>query len=167
MIIGLCSKAPQAGKDCAARFLFKHGFVRAAFGDSIKEYCKVHYGWDGRKNVRGRELLTTIAMKIRNEVDQLYWIKRTGPVIDRLIKEEKPVVITDVRMLAEEKYLRENFNNFYLVEIKRDNVTKGRDAPTQVEIVQMNIDYVLDNNGTMDELSNNVEKMLKYFGGSD
>ena len=50
MIIGLCSVAPRAGKDTVGEFFFQHGFVRAAFGDSIKEYCKIHYGWNGKKD---------------------------------------------------------------------------------------------------------------------
>jgi dephospho-CoA kinase len=161
MIIGLCSQAPQAGKDTVAKFLFEHGFVRVAFGDSIKEYCISHYHWNGKKDEKGRQLLTNIAMKMRDEVDPYFWIKQTIPALNTYIKQRRPIVVTDVRMLIEHDYLRQNYNDFVLVQVMRDSVTKGKDARTQVEIQDMTIDYKLDNNGSIEDLHSNVVKMLK------
>lgn len=163
MIIGLCSAAPRAGKDKTAEFLFKYGFVRVAFGDSIKAYCKTHYHWNGKKDKQGRQLLTDVAMKMRDNVDPHFWIKQTAPSLERLLKEKKDIVVTDVRMLAEQDYLRNNFDNFFLVEVKRDYVTEGKDALTQIEIIDMDIDYTLDNNGSIENLQNNVGIMLRNF----
>ena len=100
-------------------------------------------------------------MKMRDDVDPYFWIKQTASALDHLYKDKKNVVVTDVRMLIEQDYPRKNFNNFFLVEVRRDFVTEGKEARTQVDIAHMTIDYRLNNNGSIKNLRDNVEKMLK------
>ncbi|HET6617196.1 MAG TPA: hypothetical protein VFH69_05245, partial [Gemmatimonadota bacterium] len=51
----------QVGKTTAAdRLVERHGFVKYALATPIKEIARSEFGWDGRKDPRGRRLLQEI-----------------------------------------------------------------------------------------------------------
>lgn len=119
-LIGLVGKK-RVGKDTAAGFLVKdHGFVRYAFADPLKatmldldpwipegydlsgghayerlSVVVAGVGWEAAKeNGEVRRLLQAHGVAIRNHVDPDVWLRAT---MDKVVREDKPVVITDVR----------------------------------------------------------------------
>jgi hypothetical protein len=123
MLLGLCGFA-GSGKDTAAAYLVqKHGFVKVAFADPIKDILSAIYGWD-RNALEGctpkdrefrekedtwwsKELNTKITprnqMQVwgteigRKRVHPHLWILSVKRKVEQLLEEGKHVVITDCR----------------------------------------------------------------------
>ena len=57
----------QVGKTTAAdRLVERHGFVKFALAAPIKDIAREDFGWDGRKDARGRRLLQEVGTVGRN-----------------------------------------------------------------------------------------------------
>ena len=66
----------QVGKTTAADWLVaRHGFVKYALADPIKEIARTGFGWDGRKDARGRRLLQEIGT-VGRHYDPDLWLDR-------------------------------------------------------------------------------------------
>ena len=94
----------QVGKTTAAdRLVERHGFVKYALAAPIKEIARSAFGWDGRKDARGRRLLQEIGTVGRNYRGDI-WLDRFAA---RLAAEAPRAVVDDLRLEREERYLRD------------------------------------------------------------
>ncbi len=178
MIIGLGFKA-RAGKDTVASHLVNnYSFIQESFAFPLKEYIgrqicgfndKQLYGaWKetidpewGRTPRQMLQLIGTDAL--RKVVHDDFWIIPMKRKIKEHLRNERNVVISDVRFLNEIKLIQD-FGGF-VVRIDRDNPDKiaGFDKhASEVELETFtNWNYRLDNNNTLDELYGNVDFMLE------
>ena len=76
------------------------------------------------------------------------------------MQNEDTVVISDVRLLEEQKWLQQNVDVTF-IKITR-NVEIGRDSAhrTEVETDKLKYDYSIDNNGTIEELYAKIDTIL-------
>ena len=78
-VIELCGKA-GVGKDTFCRELIKQleskgkKCLHIAFADYLKFICKQYFGWDGKKDEKGREMLQRIGTDMFRKKDQNFWV---------------------------------------------------------------------------------------------
>ncbi|HJR54697.1 MAG TPA: hypothetical protein VJ982_13410 [Gemmatimonadota bacterium] len=154
----------QVGKTTAAdRLVERHGFVKYALAAPIKEIARAEFGWDGRKDARGRRLLQEVGTVGRNYRGDI-WLDRFAA---RLAAEgPSRAVVDDLRLAREEDYLRKLGFACVLVTRPADRIpaTEGAEAArgheTETEIGRLEVDAVIDNAGSFDELYARLDRLV-------
>lgn len=154
----------QVGKSTAAdRLVDRHGFVKYALATPIKEIAGRDFGWDGRKDSRGRRLLQEIGT-VGRHYDRDLWLDRFAR---HLAADDAPrAVVDDLRLAREEEYLRDL--GFVCVLVTRPaplipGTPGGQDAAgheTETEIEQVGIDAEIDNSGTFADLYDRLDRLV-------
>jgi len=120
MLIALFG-APGAGKDTvAAHLVEKHGFVRVAFADKVRELAYEvlaptlrdvvdRKGWDycKRELVIYREILERVGDGARKVFGNDFWIQQIEDDVFDLVDSGKDVVITDLRKENEMRFVHD------------------------------------------------------------
>lgn len=154
----------QVGKTTAAdRLVERHGFVKFALAAPIKDIAREDFGWDGRKDARGRRLLQEVGTVGRNYRADM-WLDRFAA---RLAAEAPArAVVDDLRLEREEEYLREL--GFACVLVTRpaalipaaEGAEEARGHETETEIGRLDADLVIDNAGSFDELFEQLDRLV-------
>jgi dephospho-CoA kinase len=154
----------QVGKTTAAdRLVERHGFVKYALAAPIKEIAQSAFGWDGRKDARGRRLLQEVGTVGRNSRGDI-WLDRLAT---RLAADEPHrAVVDDLRLEREERYLRKL--GFACVLVTRpaeltpaaEGSEEARGHETETEIGRLDVDAVIDNAGSFDELYERLDRLV-------
>ena len=152
----------QVGKTTAAdRLVERHGFVKYALASPIKEIALGEFGWDGRKDARGRRLLQEIGT-VGRHYERDIWLDRFAA---RLAAENPPrAVVDDMRLLREEEYLRRL--GFVCVLVTRDAELVHEQAgeasghETETEIGQVDVDAEIDNSGSFEDLYHKLDALI-------
>lgn len=179
MIIGLSGVA-QAGKDTAGKILVERGFTRFAFADALKElyynvdplvtpYAHVSEivdaaGWEAAKTYpevrRGLQRLGTEGG--RSVLGEDIWVI---VLFDRMNRDgNSNFVITDMRFPNEAEAIERN--DGWTVRVLRESAGLAGDAArhsSETALDGWSFDYVLDNNGSIEDLEENVDKMLEHM----
>ena len=102
MIIGIMGKA-RSGKDTVAKLFEEADFIRLSFADNLKWAAKRLFGWDGKKDEKGRKLLIALGEKLR-EINSDIWIKSLLNSNSDIL--HKNIVISDVRYKNEADWIK-------------------------------------------------------------
>lgn len=158
MNIGVTGLA-GSGKDTLADILLNHTekYVKASFAMRLKEMC-THFGWDGQKDEKGRKLLQTIGMALR-EYSANSWVD----ILDKYLKENHPdkfYIFTDVRFKNECDYIKNNGG--IIIRIERPSLVLSEAHRHISEAGQKEItpDYTLVNEGSIHDLKVKFFNML-------
>lgn len=155
-----------AGKTTVAQYLEqKYGYKRISFADGIKDIA-ARYFFVQEKN---RRLLQQIGEKMR-EIDQDVWVRYTLHRIE-YIELDFPVVIDDLRRMNEFEALQRKGFTVIRIEadeniridrlIKRDGFCDRTLLYNESENGVAHLEFpTIYNNGTLDELYKNVDKMM-------
>jgi dephospho-CoA kinase len=179
--IALCGKL-RSGKDTAANHLYiRHGFDRVAFGDALKRNAHAVFPWisDGTKP---RALYQQYGQLMR-EIDPDVWIKHAEMAVKGTIdfrvsmgEEAIGIVITDLRQPNEYEWARANGYTIIRVtapdEVRIGRAIKAGDDfnvhdlahSTELEVDNFDVDYTVENNGTVDELKAKIDAVLEEIG---
>lgn len=176
MIIGFAGKK-RSGKDSAAQYLMsKYPFKRYAFGDPVKEICRILFGWNedqlfGEKKeeitslgISPRESFQKIGTDFgRDGINQLFpnlkieagslWIE-----IFKRSSQNKNLVISDVRFQNEANAIKELGGHVIYIDSKY-----SIDDCHLSEMINISYDYKLENYGTIDEFYQNIESILSLI----
>ncbi|HYO47589.1 MAG TPA: hypothetical protein VEY33_12965 [Gemmatimonadota bacterium] len=154
----------QVGKTTAAdRLVDRHGFVKYALATPIKEIARSDFGWDERKDARGRRLLQEIGT-VGRHYDRDLWLDRFAA---HLAADDPPrAVVDDLRLAREEEYL--TGLGFVCVLVTRparlipaaagDGDTS--DHETETEIGQVEVDAQIDNSGSFEDLYERLDRLV-------
>lgn len=192
MIYAICGKS-GSGKDTVGNIIKKHSkevIEHICFGDEVKIACHkiwnemrdVKYGvslsefytQDGKNKIRGngsslRNFMISFAMWVRNNVDQDFWVKSA---IKKMKSQDKSAdfVITDLRFENERKLLEQNFPNevMFIKVFRDDDKNENSKLGIHNHISETYSDrikdcFVLDNNGSLEDLEKNVIYLLKLI----
>lgn len=133
-IICISGKAGH-GKDTAAKFIKEQLEMRpredgghnviliAHYADLVKYVCKTFFGWNGKKDEAGRELLQTIGTDIVREEDPDYWVRFLADMLGFFEQAFDYVIIPDTRFPNEVEYLIKSGFDTCHMRIVRDNFT--------------------------------------------
>lgn len=166
----------RSGKDTAGRYLeTTKGFGQFAFGTGIKRVATILYP-EIDLRVKPRKLYQEIGQGLR-QVDPLIWINYLDREVKHwskrmvLLDHTPNVVITDVRQMNEVEFLKAQ--GYVLVKVETDEELRlqrikeaGDDYTeedlnheTELAVDTLPYDVLLTNNGTIEELTRQVEKL--------
>jgi dephospho-CoA kinase len=168
----------RAGKDTVAEYLQEsYGFNRYAFGNGIRDICKRAFPYL-LEHGKPRALYQGVGQALR-EFDQDVWVKYLDRVIEDECWPEDHIIITDLRQPNEYKHLREK--GFFIVRVSSSFKTRFTRAylqgdtfsvqdfnhETEAYVDRFQVDYILSNDKTVDDLYREIDTLLKYLGGDE
>jgi len=181
MLIGITGKA-RSGKDSAARHLFeRYAFTRVAFADPLKLAAQSAFGLtmeqtflDAYKDQRNeywgmthREIFQKMGVGLRDLFGPEIWIKRWF-LPYRLLAKTDDIVVPDVRFDDEADVIRSLGGT--IVHLARPNLISPLSSCAQAHVSEDGIttrdtDALIINNGTLDELLEEVDKLIIKLRG--
>ena len=173
-LIYLISGKARHGKDTTADMIKNYyeesnkKVITLQYSSYIKEYAKKISNWDGREETKPRELLQQLGTEvIRRNIDSLFFV-------DAIIKDIKVysyffdvIIVSDIRTPEEIDYPKNTFENSYSINVRRTNFEDGlteeqRKHYTEIALDNYDkFDYIIMNDGSMEDLKNKVEKILE------
>lgn len=136
-------------------------------GDNVKHVAAKYYGWDGRKDDKGRSLLQNIGTDKARAIDPDIWIKLSQLILSILQADFDYIIIPDVRFNNEVNLLVEQFNAT-TVRIIRPNFDSGLtqdqlNHPSETQLDDYTAwNFVIENKGSITDLSVYVDDILNY-----
>ena len=173
-LIGITGKA-RSGKDAIAKFAWsQYGFTRIAFADAVKLSAQAKFGltaaqtWDDELkevviphwNMTPRQMFQMEGTEAgRNVFGGDLWIKRFM-LSYNLLKHTDDIIVPDVRFDNEAEALRSLGG--IIIEVRRGQAGLSGSAGTHVSESGLSLpaDYVIDNNGTLEELHEKFEAIV-------
>jgi hypothetical protein len=164
--IVLISGHAGSGKDTFADFLIKYlpDARKYAFADSIKEIARKYFDWNGIKDRKGRQLLIGIGAAGREE-NLHVWTER---VIEKIEKDRPGIaVISDWRFKHEYEKMKEVFGmeNIMTVRIQKEGIKVIDDISEHDLDDFLDFDFIIQNNGSLQELEKQAEVTAGYIQG--
>lgn len=168
ILIGLCGQA-RSGKDTVAYHLVcRYRLIRRAFADPIKEIVNDMFDWDERhsdgdlkEEVDGawgfspRQAYQRFGTEFARELNPNVWIL----MMQNYLKNTRGnYVISDVRFENEANWVR---RNGLLLHVFREGCAKVNDHVSETPVPVTDSDLVVANNGTIPELYQAVDAVLK------
>jgi len=142
--------------------------INLSYASYLKEYAKNILGWDGNEETKPREFLQQIGVElIKNTIDSRMLVKRIVEDIKVYSYFYDVITISDARFPEEIEAIRENFSNVIVIHIHgledKNNLTDlEKKHATEISLDNYNdYDYDIDNSGTLEELKNRVEDIIK------
>lgn len=161
----------RTGKDTIADYLgSKAGFIRLAFGDSLKEFLFATFP-DLPQEPKPRQAMIDFGQSCR-AIDPLVWIKqlhRTARTYEK--NGYTNFVITDVRQPNEIEYCRKNGYILVKVEASKEAQVKRAIAGGEVlnpenilDTLALNFeeyDFKIENNGSLLDLYKQIDQLIE------
>lgn len=164
MLIGISGKK-RVGKDTVGHWLeIKHEFTRISFAALLKEYARA-FGWDGKKDIKGRKLLQDLGMVVRN-YNENFWVDAACAEMGRLKEEynQENFVITDVRFMNEVEMIKDLGG--YIIRVTSPTEIKTDIHVSETELDNYNFDKVINSvKGDLNSLFKQVDETVESFKG--
>ena len=176
MIIGLSGYA-RSGKDTVAELLcLNYGYERVSFADPMRKALYVlspkldgivrlseyvdDYGWDvAKQNQEVRRLLQVFGTEVGRKMFGLdFWIDITLKDVDN----SKHVVISDVRFPNEADAITKLGGSIWRINRHNHSAVNGHASEHAMDNYLFN--HVIYNDGTLDDLSDEVFMLAKHLG---
>lgn len=167
----ICGKA-RHGKDTTA-LAIKNAYsdkkvINLSYGSYIKEFAKNISDWDGSEETKPRELLQHLGTEvIRNNIDKDFFIKRLCNDIRVYSYYFDVITISDARFPDEVVTPKKLFDDVITIKVVRDNFETSLSDEEQKHSTETALDgfndydYVIENNGSIDELNEKVKTIVK------
>lgn len=180
-VIGTCGTI-GAGKDAAGDYIIeKYGYKKLTVGDLVREEA-------AKRGIElSRENTTNVSEEMRQKHGATYWLEK---VADKIVQSGwKKAIVAGVRLPTDDELLRKRFGKDYKLVLidaepklryERMQDRARADAPksfedfekqekTEWSLFKLDVtfkkaDYTVDNNGTMDELKEKIDKLMKKLG---
>ena len=169
----LAGKA-RHGKDTTGEFIREYyekkgkKVVTLQLSSPLKYYANKVLGWDGNEETKPREFLQKVGTDIiRGQIDEKFLIKRLISDIEVLSYFCDIIVVTDVRIPIEFEEVTKKYDNVKKVLIRRTNFETVLTGTEQKHFTETALDtytdydIVIENDGTLEELKQKVEKILE------
>ncbi len=172
--IYIISGKARAGKDTTASMI-KDVYetkglkvLNLQYSSYIKEYAKKISDWDGDEETKPRELLQILGTDIiRKNISNTFFVNKIVEDIKVYSYFFDIITISDARFKIEVDIPRDNFENVFAIRINRPNFDNGlteiqKMHPTEIDLDDYDkYNYVITNDGTLDDLRVKVSNMLK------
>ena len=168
-VICISAKA-RHGKDTAAEIMKEYLEMQGKkvlithFADLLKYLCKALFNWDGNKDEKGRTLLQYIGTDVVGKKNPAYWAQFVAGVLSMFENEWDYVLIPDCRYPVEIETMRQIFDTT-IVRVERPNFDNGlteaqKNHPSEVDMDSYPFDYKILNNGTLEELRQEIYNFM-------
>ena len=174
IIFLICGKA-RHGKTTTGNFIRKYAkeqgldVANTYIALYLKTYAEHFFGWSGKDEDKPRELLQKLGTDIiRKKLGMEYFfINRTIEDINILKYFFHVIIIDDIRFPIEIEKIKESFKNVISIKILRENFESELSNEQMQHATETaldnydNYDYIIKNNGSLEELDENVIDILK------
>lgn len=135
----------------------------------LKSYAKQFFGWDGSEETKPRDLLQELGTDIiRKKLNKpKFFINRTIEDIEILSNFFEAIIIDDVRFPEEIEDIKAKYPNTISIKINRPNFESELNAKQQMHATEVALnnydkyDYVIENDGTLENLNKKIEEIIK------
>lgn len=169
----LISGYAQNGKDSTANilkeFLEQDGqkVLITHFADLLKYICKTFFGWDGKKNEKGRQLLQYVGTDVIRKKNPSFWVRFIADILIMFEEHWDWVLIPDCRFPNEIEVIKGLFDTF-TIRVNRLNfisplTPEQQNHPSEIALDNYQFDYYIDSESGLDNLRKEVEKMYRYL----
>jgi hypothetical protein len=178
IIIALCGKK-RCGKDTVANYIRDKypEYNNLKISQQLKDIIKIIFDFNDdqiesdlkdaidpiwnvtpRKTMQfvGTELMQYEIQKILPDIGRLFWIKSF--INKNILNNNNKIIITDLRFLHEYEELKKY--NAIIVKIEKNENQNEDSHPSELEYLKIPADYIINNEGSLDDLKNNVNKCL-------
>ena len=142
--------------------------INLAYANYIKEFAKKISNWDGKEETKPRELLQTLGTDIvRDKIDKDFFVKRLCDDIRVYSYYFDIITISDARFPNEIDIPKNLFDNVISIKVVRNHfesplTLKQQNHATETALDNYNdFDFVLMNDGTIEDLEVKVEQLVK------
>lgn len=177
LIIAISGKA-ESGKDTLAKFIARgyiHGVVEIKhFADEVKYVAKNVFGWNGEKDVKGRDLLQMIGDGGRAYNSEIWVDKFLSQVEISCASGVDVLIVPDTRYENElynlSKWAEKNCCDFCAIRIERPNHKNSLTEWQKVNSSEVALDdytdwdYTIDNKGSLNDLLASAEYVMEDLG---
>ena len=172
MKIYIIAGKARNGKDTTALAIRKaYGdkkVINLSYGSYIKEYAKKISDWDGSDETKPRELLQHLGTEIiRNKIDKDFFIKRLCEDMRVYSYYFDVITISDARFPDEILTPKKLFDDVITIKVVRDNFDTGLSEKEQAHSTEVALDnfndydFVIENNGSIEELEEKVKEIVE------
>ena len=142
---------------------------KVQIGQYIKYYAMKYFGWDGEEETKPRDLFNKLGTEIiRNKIDQNFHINRLLEDIEVLSYFYDTFIVSDVRFPVEIEKVKEKYDKVVTIKISRDSEELNQSQKSNITETALDnytdYDYVIDNNGTLEELDQKAVDIIKEVG---
>lgn len=149
----------RSGKDTFAEYL--NDFVptlKYSSIDKVKDIAK-QCGWDGTKDEKSRKFLSDLKVLTSQFNDMPFQAIKT--VVEQFKEDkEKRILLIYIREPTEIEKVKKTFNAKTIL-IKRNSVKNITSNMADANVFNYKYDYIIENNGTLDEFYWTVYKFVK------
>ncbi len=142
--------------------------INLAYGSYIKEYAKRISNWDGNEETKPRKLLQELGTDIiRKKIDNDLFVRRICEDIRVYSYYFDIITISDARFPNEMEWPKKNFDNVINIRVIRDGYDSVLSQNEQNHLTELaldeynNYDYVIHNDGTLDDLNKKVLEVVR------
>jgi hypothetical protein len=170
MKIILISGKANAGKDLTGLIMKdylvgqNYKVLIIHYADLVKYICKQFFNWDGIKDEKGRGLLQYVGTeKVRSKYPD-FWVDFVMNMLILFKGEWDYVIIPDARFPNEIDKLRNMGWDCTVLRVERNNfksklTEEQLQHPSETALDNYKFDYIIDNNGTIEELKTEIAKV--------
>lgn len=161
----------KSGKDEVAKMIAtyygKENVISVAYAYYIKDYLKRMGRYDEKDKEKYRTVLQNFSLDtLIPSVGKSFLINRVLDDVKVFLNFYSVIIITDARSVDEIEKPKQCFSNVVSIRIERDiDNHLSIDQKTHITETALdnysNFDYVIENNGTVNELESKVYKILK------
>ena len=170
--IYIISGKARHGKDTLALAIKKaysgKKVINLAYGSYIKEFAKKISDWDGSEETKPRELLQNLGTEvIRDKIDKDFFVKRLCDDIKVYSYYFDIITISDARFPNEIEGPKNLFENVITIKVIRDNFESPLTKEEMSHLTETSLDnyddfdFILRNDGSIKDLEEKVEKLVK------
>lgn len=172
MKVILISGKAQSGKDTTAKILQEqlnnmgNKTLITHYADLLKFICRNYFGWDGKKDDKGRELLQYVGTDVIRRRKPDFWVYFVSVMLWYFSDRWDYVIIPDCRFPNEIDEMRDwGFETIH-IRVVRENfkspLSKKRQAhPSETALDSVKPDYYIYNNGTLEDLEGTIKEWIK------
>ena len=158
------------GKDTAALllkgFLVQNGrrVLVTHYADLLKYICRQYFGWNGEKDIAGRQLLQTVGTDTIREKNPDFWVDFIIEILRFFPDEWDYVIIPDTRFPNEIDRLKaEEFDVLHVNVYRPDYVSfltqEQQKHPSETALDGIRADVLLMNDGDKSDLGAKIKEM--------
>ena len=171
MKVILISGKAQNGKDTVAQMMSDtikgdgNRVLITHYADLLKYICKSYFGWDGVKDDNGRRMLQYVGTDVIRKQNPSLWVDFVAMMLKYFHENWDFVIIPDCRFPNEVTTLVDSGFSTVHVRVVRDNfksplTEEQQKHPSETALDDTTPDFTIHNNGTIDELAQQVADLL-------
>lgn len=143
------------------------------FADYLKFVCEKYFGWDGKKDERGRTILQEVGTDIVRKRDQYFWVDIVCRLINVLSNDFDFFIIPDCRFENEIEYPESEYGlKIFATNIRRyenniifDNglTLEQKRHPSETSLDYYEFDWTFINDSDINALYGKADEFIEYY----